>query len=115
MDYETYLKTNFYEPLGAFSLTYNPMRFYPKEQMAPTEYDSAFRKQLIQGIVHDEASAVMKGVSGNAGLFGNANDLAKIMEMYRRMGEYGGERYISYPTMIKFTSCQYCENNRVRR
>lgn len=107
-EYETYLKKNIYEPLGASTLTYNPMRFYPKTRMIPTEIDTFFRKVPLQGVVHDEGAAMMAGVSSNAGLFGTTLDLAKLMQMYLWKGTYGGERYISQNTMELFTACHYC-------
>lgn len=112
-DYETYLKQNIYQPLGAYTLTYNPMRYFPKDRMVPTENDTFFRHELVQGTVHDEGAAMMKGVSGNAGLFGTTIDLAKLMQMYLNYGTYGGERFIAESTLREFTRCQYCdEDNR---
>ena len=113
-DYESYLKRNFYRPLGAASLTYNPLRFYNKNDIVPTEFDTFFRKEQIHGTVHDEGAIMMGGVSGNAGLFGNINDLAKLMQMYLNLGIYGGYQYITKATFIKFTSCQYCEKGNRR-
>lgn len=113
-DYESYLKKNFYQPLGATSLTYNPLRFYNKNNIVPTELDTFFRKEQIHGTVHDEGAIMMGGVSGNAGLFGNINDLAKLMQMYLNFGTYGDHQYIARPTFIKFTSCQYCEQGNHR-
>ncbi len=111
--YETYLKSNVYEPLGASSITYNPLRFYPLNQIVPTEIDTFFRMAPLRGTVHDEGAAMMKGVSSNAGLFGTTLDLAKIMQMYLWMGSYGGEQIISANTMELFTACHYCnEGNR---
>lgn len=109
-----FLDTNFYHSLGAYRITYNPLRKFPRNQTVPTEYDKIYRKQQIQGTVHDEAAAVMGGISGNAGLFANANDLAKLMQMYMQMGTYGGKQYISKETMKKFTSVQFPENNNRR-
>ena len=108
-NFETYLKTTFYEPLGASTLTFNPRRFYPLTRIAPTEYDSLFRKTLIWGRVHDEGAAMLGGLSGHAGLFGTANDLMKVYEMYRQKGSYGGQRYISERTMADFTRYQFPE------
>jgi len=105
--FDQYLKETFYHRLGAHSLTFNPHKQFPLSQIAPTEYDSLFRKRQIRGFVHDEAAAMMGGISGNAGLFGNANDLAKLMQMYLQMGEYGGHRYISDSTLREFTRYQY--------
>ncbi len=110
---ELYLKMTFYRPLGAFSLTYNPLRYFPKERIVPTERDTFFRRQQIQGTVHDETAAMLGGVSGHAGLFGTAADLAKLVQLYLNGGEYGGERFISEAAVREFTKCQYCtEGNR---
>lgn len=110
---EAYLKQTFYRPLGAFTLTYNPLRNFPKERIEPTERDTFFRRQQIQGTVHDETAAMLGGVSGHAGLFGTAGDLAKLVQLYLNGGEYGGERFISEIAVREFTRCQYCqEGNR---
>jgi len=114
IEYETYLKKNFYHPLGAYSLTYNPYREYPINRIIPTEYDDFFRMRQIHGWVHDEGAAMLGGVSGNAGLFGTINDLAKLAQMYLQMGTYGGKRYIDEETMKGFTSYQFPENNNRR-
>ena len=84
------------------------------DRIIPTENDTFFRHMQIHGVVHDEGAAMMDGVSANAGLFGSANDLAKLMQMYLNMGTYGGERYISENTLQKFTFCHYC-NEGIRR
>jgi CubicO group peptidase (beta-lactamase class C family) len=114
MDYETYLKDSIYHILGANTLTYNPYKYYGLERIVPTENDTFFRKIQIHGLVHDEGAAMMNGVSGHAGLFGTTIDLAKIMQMYLNMGEYGDYRFISRPTLKKFTAYQYA-NEKVRR
>ena len=113
-DYETYLKNTLYRPLGAYTVTYNPYRHFTEERLIPTEYDSVFREQLVRGGVHDEAAAMMGGVSANAGLFSTANDLAKIMQMYLQYGEYGGKRYLETETVAEFTRCQYCDHGNRR-
>lgn len=102
-DYETYLKDLFYRPLGAYSLTYRPYLYRPIDQIVPEEKDDEFRKDLIQGFVHDESAAVLGGVSGNAGLFGTIGDAAKLMQMYLNYGTYGGDRYISEKTIKDWT------------
>jgi len=108
-EFESYLKRNFYQPIGATSLTFNPLRFYKTEDIIPTEIDTFFRKTLIHGQVHDEAAAMLGGVSGHAGLFGNANDVMKVWQMYLQNGYYGGRQYISEPTMKEFTRYQFPE------
>jgi beta-N-acetylhexosaminidase len=113
-NYENYLKQNFYQPLGAFTLTYNPYKYYPGNRIIPTENDNFFRMEQIHGDVHDEGAAMMGGVSGNAGLFGTAIDLAKLMQMYLNMGVYGGERYISEKTLKEFTRYQFPDNENRR-
>jgi CubicO group peptidase (beta-lactamase class C family) len=81
--------------------------------IVPTEQDVTFRNQLIHGYVHDPGAAMLGGVGGHAGLFGNANDLAKVMQMYLNKGNYGGEQYITSEAINYFTSCMYCsEGNR---
>jgi CubicO group peptidase (beta-lactamase class C family) len=83
-------------------------------RIVPTEYDSLFRKQLLQGTVHDEAAAMLGGISGHAGLFSDANDLMKLMELYRRMGDYGGEQLISRKVLEDYTRVQFPSNNNRR-
>jgi len=113
-DYQDYIYRNFYHKLGAYSLTYNPMDTYPLEDIIPTERDTFFRMQQIHGSVHDEGAVMMRGVSGNAGLFGTSHDLAKLMQMYMNKGTYGGERYISKETLDEFTSYQFREEGNRR-
>ena len=102
-DWENWLKTNFYKPLGAHSLTYNAKDNFSLDKIVPTEYDSLFRKNLIHGRVHDEGAAMLDGISGHAGLFGNANDLAKLMQMYLNKGSYGGRKYLNESTLNEWT------------
>ena len=112
-DFETYLKSTFYRPLGAYTITYNPYPQFPLERIIPTEKDTFFRMVQLHGTVHDEGAAMMGGVSGHAGLFGTANDLAKLAQMYLNGGTYGGQRFIAESSIDEFTRCQYCaEGNR---
>lgn len=113
-DYEEYIYSNFYKPLGATTLTYNPLNRFEIDHIVPTEYDSLFRKSQIHGKVHDEGAAMMEGVSSNAGLFSNANDLAKIWQMYCNYGVYGGRQYLKEETVREFARCQYPENENRR-
>jgi beta-glucosidase-like glycosyl hydrolase/CubicO group peptidase (beta-lactamase class C family) len=105
--FEDFLKDTFYKPLGATTLTFKPRRFYPLNRLVPTEYDSLFRKTLIWGRVHDEGAAMLDGLSGHAGLFGTANDLMKLYEMYRQKGSYAGKQYITSKTIAEFTRYQF--------
>lgn len=101
--HDEYVTKNFYAPLGAWHTTYRPMDKFSRCQIAPTEYDSFMRKQLVWGYVHDETNAFSGGVAGNAGLFSNANDLAKLCQMWLNGGVYGGERYLSEAVTRQFT------------
>ena len=101
--FDKYLESNFYNRLGAYTTCFLPLRKIDKQIIAPTENDEFFRNQILIGYVHDETAAVMGGISGNAGLFSNANDLAKILQMFLNLGEYGGERYIGQETVQTFT------------
>ncbi len=102
-DMNTYLQKNFYQKLGATTTLYNPLSKFEKNTIAPTEQDDFLRKQLLQGYVHDEGAAFFGGISGNAGLFSNANDLVKLYQMWLNLGTYGGERYLSKETTRLFT------------
>jgi beta-N-acetylhexosaminidase len=110
----SYVYHNFYKYLGVNLTGYVPLERFPKEKIAPTENDIYFRRQLLQGYVHDPGTAMMGGIAGHAGLFSNANDLAKIMQMYLQKGTYGGRRYFSEATFDLFNSCIYC-NEGIRR
>ncbi len=105
---------NFYKPLGATTLGYNPLDKFNTSEIAPTEIDDYYRHQTLQGDVHDMGAAIMNGVSGNAGLFANSNDVAKMMQMYLQKGFYGGKRYLEAKTINKF-SHRYYENDSIRR
>lgn len=109
-----FVTRNVYQKIGAFDMMFNPYTKYPLSRIVPTEYDSLFRKQLLHGTVHDEGAAMLGGISGHAGLFATGNDLMKLMELYRRMGEYGGERIISEEVMRRYASVQFPENNNRR-
>jgi CubicO group peptidase (beta-lactamase class C family) len=113
-NFEEYLKDKLYKPLGASSLTFNPLRYYSKDQIVPTEYDSTFRKQLIQGMVHDEGAALLNGYSGHAGLFGNSNDLLKVWQLYLNKGSFGDLGFVRSTTVDEFTRCQFCQQDNRR-
>lgn len=113
-NYESYLKKYFYDPLGAYTLSYRPYLCFPSDRIVPTEDDQYFRHELLQGFVDDEGAAIQGGISGNAGLFGTINDAAKMMQMYLNYGKYGGDRFIAEATMRDWTS-RHFEANGNRR
>jgi beta-N-acetylhexosaminidase len=101
--FNKYLDSVFYQKLGAGRLCFNPLDRFTKDNIAPTEDDQLFRKQLVQGYVHDPRAAMFGGISGHAGLFGNAVDLAKLFQMMLNRGVYAGERFIGKETIDLFT------------
>ena len=111
---ENLVQRNLYESLGANYTTYMPLEKFSKADIVPTEEDNYFRMQKVHGYVHDQGAAMLGGVSGHAGLFSNANDIAKIMQMYLWKGFYGGKRYFKPETIDAFNTCYYCEKD-VRR
>lgn len=74
---DRYLARRVFQPMGMTSTRYLPPRSW-RDRIAPTEIDTAFRRRLIRGEVHDENAGRMGGVSGHAGLFSNAPDLARF-------------------------------------
>ncbi len=108
------VQQHFYQSLGANYTTYNPSNKFSDKHIVPTEIDDYFRFQEVHGYVHDMGAAMQNGVGGHAGIFSNANDVAKIMQMYLQKGYYGGKRYFKPETLDKFNTCHYCEND-VRR
>lgn len=104
----------FYQSLGANRTGYLPLNKFPRDEIVPSEKDDYFRNQLLQGNVHDMGAAMLGGVAGHAGLFANANDVAKIMQMYLQKGYYGGKRYLKSSTINKFNK-RYFLDQKVRR
>jgi len=105
---------HFYKPLGANNTSYLPLSRFKKKRIVPTENDQAFRKEVVHGYVHDQGAAMFGGIGGHAGLFANANDVAKIMQMYLNGGYYGGKQYFKQQTFEEFNTCYYCARD-VRR
>ncbi len=101
--FDVFLDSVFYSKLGAPRLCFNPLDRFDADGIAPTEDDQLFRMQQVRGYVHDPRAAMLGGISGHAGLFGNSLDLAKLLQMMLNGGEYGGERFISRETIELFT------------
>lgn len=97
---------HFYEPLGMVTTTFNPLEKFPKERIAPTEYDKVFRGKPIQGTVHDPNAALLGGVAGHAGLFSNSWDLAKLFQMNLQRGFYA-ERHYLFPETVSHFATNY--------
>ena len=109
---DEFLHQNLYEPLGAYTTGFNPLDYLAVQLIAPTEEDKIFRKTHVIGTVHDERAAMMGGVAGHAGLFSNANDLAKLGQMLLQGGKYGGYRYFKPETVYAFSHKQFDKSRR---
>ncbi|SIQ07626.1 serine hydrolase domain-containing protein [Maribacter ulvicola] len=114
LPYEDYMEREFYKPLGMKTFGFLPSNKNFTNKIVPTEVDTIYRHTLTQGWVHDENASLLGGVSGNAGLFGTADDLAIIMQLFLQNGLYAGKRYISKNTLKEFTKVQYPENENRR-
>lgn len=108
MPLEDYALQSFYAPLGMWSTTYLPNQKFNVDDIVPTEDDTYFRNQLINGTVHDPGAAMMGGVGGHAGVFSNALDMAKIWQMYLNNGSYGGQQILDSAILAEYEECQYC-------
>jgi beta-N-acetylhexosaminidase len=98
-------KEYIFSPLGMNDSMYKPpKKLWPL--IAPTEFDANFRKRLIQGEVHDENAFAIGGVSGHAGLFSTAPDLAAFCQMLLNGGVYAHQRILRRSTIAQFTAPQ---------
>ncbi len=102
------VQDHFYQSLGANNTLYNPYHKISNKKIVPTEEDDYYRYQKVHGYVHDMGAAMQNGIGGHAGVFSNANDVAKILQMYLQKGFYGGKRYLKSETIDKFNTCYYC-------
>jgi CubicO group peptidase (beta-lactamase class C family) len=84
-------KARIFKPLGMSSTRFRPPESW-LSRVAPTEYDTGWRKRIVRGEVHDEKAARMDGVAGHAGLFGSAVDLLSFGEwILRAVGRSDGK------------------------
>ena len=111
---EEYLHEKFYDPMHLTSIGFCPLHWRTRETIVPTEDDQIFRKQLLWGDVHDQQAALMGGVSGHAGLFANAHDLAVIAQMLLDEGKFEGKQLLKPETIQYFTTAPFTDNNNRR-
>ena len=122
MSMDAFLEQEFYAPMGLKRTGYLPLNGaatagaayagivsgnhapIPKAEIIPSSVDPFLRKTVLQGFVHDESAAFLGGVSGNAGLFSNATEVARIYQMLLNGGELDGKRYLSPETCRVFTT-----------
>lgn len=103
---DDYVQKHFYDRMGLSAVGFLPLQKHALKKVVPTEDDQLFRKQLLQGYVHDQGTAMMGGVAGHAGLFSDAYDIAAIMQILLNGGIYNGHRYLSEATVQLFTKYQ---------
>lgn len=108
---EIHNQETFYQELGMNRTTFKPLEKFPLSEIVPTENDKIFRKQQIHGYVHDPGAAMLGGVGGHSGLFANANDLGKLMQMYLQDGSYGNKQYIKQGVIAEYSKCQFCKDS----
>ena len=102
-NFEQYLYDKLYIPLGANNICYNPLESHYIGDIAPSEDDNYFRHSIIRGYTQDVLASLLYSTPTNAGLFSNANDLAKLGQMLLQKGKYGGEVFFKSSTIKKFT------------
>lgn len=99
-----YVYEHFYNPMHLTRLTYKPTETWYAANIAPSAVDNYWRMDTIQGFVHDPSAAMLGGISGNAGLFGNAEDLGRVFQMLVNGGSIDGHKYLKAGTIHEFTS-----------
>lgn len=112
--YENYLNDTFYHPIGATTLGFLPKSKNYSNYIVPTELDTLYRHDLTKAWVHDENASLLGGISGNAGLFGTAEDLARMMQFFVQFGRLDGKQLIRKETVRDFITVQYPENENRR-
>jgi len=98
------LAKEIYAELGISKIGYNPLQWTSEDHVMPTEVDHFFRKDTIKGYVHDEAAALLGGVSGNAGLFANAQSISVLCQMLLNKGKYDGKQILKAKVVSEFTN-----------
>ncbi|MEL7425955.1 MAG: serine hydrolase, partial [Bacteroidota bacterium] len=101
---DVYMQNEFYRSLGIYDIGFNPRERFVLDRIPPTELDNYWRKQTVHGYVHDMGAAMLGGVSGHAGLFGSAQNLAVIGQMLLQNGVYGNKVYLRTDVIQEFTS-----------
>ena len=112
---DIFMQQHFYGPLQMESTCFQPLQHgIDIGRIAPTEFDKSFRKQQLQGYVHDPNAAAMGGVAGHAGLFSTAGDLFKLYQMMLDSGRYNGRQYITAETFNTFNSRHFADQGNRR-
>lgn len=110
--FDKYVEEEYYKPLRLKYTMYNPQSKIGLNKIVPSEVDNYWRGQTVHGTVHDMGAAMLGGVSGHAGLFSNANEIAVIMQMLLNKGKYGHKEFLSPNTVDYFTKRHYKSSRR---
>lgn len=110
MSLDQYVEKNFYAPLKLNSTAFRPRDHFALNNIAPTEAEPIFRRQLLRGDVHDPGAAMFGGIAGHAGLFSDAYDIAVLCQMLLNGGKMNGTRFFKKQTVDYFTA--YHANSR---
>ena len=100
-----------FEPLGLKRTMFNPHESISLEEIVPSERDDFFRYSKLHGYVHDEGAAMLGGISGHAGLFSNAYEVAIVLQAMIQKGSYNNHRLFSENSFNTFNYCYYCDND----
>ena len=103
--FDRFLDERVFGPLGMRATRFRPPAAW-RDRIAPTELDTVFRHRMLRGEVHDESAARLGGVSGNAGLFSNALDLARFAALLLNEGSWDSLQLIRSETVAEFTRRQ---------
>jgi CubicO group peptidase (beta-lactamase class C family) len=101
---DEYVRKNFYNKMAMATTGFKPRERFAVNRIVPTETESHFRRQTMQGDVHDEGASLFGGIAGHAGLFSDAYDLSLLYQMLLNGGVFNGERYLKEETIKKFTA-----------
>jgi len=111
--YNKLVEERIFKPLELNQITYTPLDNFDTKQIVPSEIDDYFRNRELDGYVHDMGAAMQNGIGGHAGLFGNAESVAAIMQMYLQGGAFNGVQLLDSDIISSFNVCSYCsEGNR---
>ncbi len=110
--FDQFLYSSLYEPMGLRNIRFNPLNYFPYQRIVPTENDMVFRKQIVQGFVHDPGAAMLGGVGGHAGVFANATDLGAMMQLFLNEGNYANHQYLDPKVIQEYTKAQNPGNRR---
>ncbi len=124
--FDEWVRANIFAPLGMRETMFNPLQqaivnsgtgaasesMALLSRIAPTEIDREFRRQHMHGRVHDENAFAIGGISGHAGLFSSARDLALFAQMLLNGGQLNGRQILRPETIAYFTRRQGTNSSR---